>query len=53
MSGHERNYDFGSLLDTAVGLNRLAGLEYGPEGLKIGRSHPKQAHVWGALHPLD
>lgn len=52
MSGHERNYDFGSLLDSAVGLNRIAGYEYGPESLKVGRSHKKQEFLWGKLHPL-
>ena len=49
MSGHERNYDFGTLLDSAVGLNRLARLEFGHEGLKIGCSHKKQDHVRGKI----
>lgn len=53
ISGHERNYDFGTLLDSAVGLNLLASLEYGTEGLKVGRSHKKQEQVWGKIHPLD
>ncbi|CAM6091656.1 unnamed protein product [Calypogeia fissa] len=52
MSDHERNYDFASLLDSAVGLNRIASLEFGVEGLKVGRSHKKQDHVWGKIHPL-
>lgn len=52
MSGHERNYDFGSLLDSAVGINRLSCFEYGEEELRVGRSHKKQDHIWGKLHPL-
>lgn len=52
MSGHERNYDFGTLLDSAVGLNHLAGFEFGLEGLKIGRFHKRKDHVRGKILPL-
>ncbi|KAL3699054.1 hypothetical protein R1sor_017076 [Riccia sorocarpa] len=51
MSGCERNYDFGDLINCASGLNRLAALEFGKEGLQLGGKHVKQETIWGKLHP--
>ncbi|KAL3677021.1 hypothetical protein R1sor_026969 [Riccia sorocarpa] len=47
MSGCERNYDFGDLINCASGLNRLASLEFGKEGLQF----VKQETIWSKLHP--
>ncbi|KAL3699591.1 hypothetical protein R1sor_017613 [Riccia sorocarpa] len=52
MSGYERNYGFADLIDCAIGLNRLASMEYGEENIHFGRSHAKQQTIWGKLHPL-
>ncbi|KAL3690540.1 hypothetical protein R1sor_016849 [Riccia sorocarpa] len=52
MSGYERNYGFGDLIDCASGLNRLASMEYGEENIHFGRSHAKQQTIWGKLHLL-
>ncbi|KAL3681020.1 hypothetical protein R1sor_023976 [Riccia sorocarpa] len=50
MSGYERNYDFGDLINCVSGLNRLAALEFGEERLKFGWKHVKQETVWGKIH---
>ncbi|KAL3680514.1 hypothetical protein R1sor_023470 [Riccia sorocarpa] len=52
MSGVERNYDFGDLLDCASGLNRLTTLEYGEENLRFSKVQVKQQTIWSKLHPL-
>ncbi|KAL2621818.1 hypothetical protein R1flu_002023 [Riccia fluitans] len=52
MKGYERNYDFGDLVDCAIGLNRLASLEYGEEAMKLSKAHVKQRTLWARLHPL-
>ncbi|KAL3681170.1 hypothetical protein R1sor_024126 [Riccia sorocarpa] len=51
MSGCERNYDFGDLINCASGLNRLASLEFGKEWLQVGGKHVKQDTIWSMLHP--
>ncbi|KAL3678331.1 hypothetical protein R1sor_021287 [Riccia sorocarpa] len=51
MSGCERNYDFGDLINCASGLNRLAALEFGKENLQLGGKHVKQETIWTKLHP--
>ncbi|KAL3678663.1 hypothetical protein R1sor_021619 [Riccia sorocarpa] len=51
MSGCERNYDFGDLINCASGLNRLAALEFGKENLQLGGKHVKQETIWSKLHP--
>ncbi|KAL3695728.1 hypothetical protein R1sor_009804 [Riccia sorocarpa] len=51
MSGCERNYDFGDLINCASGLNRLASLEFGKENLQVGGKHVKQETIWSKLHP--
>ncbi|KAL3693735.1 hypothetical protein R1sor_007386 [Riccia sorocarpa] len=51
MSGCERTYDFGDLINCASGLNRLAALEFGKENLQLGGKHVKQETIWSKLHP--
>ncbi|KAL3679398.1 hypothetical protein R1sor_022354 [Riccia sorocarpa] len=51
MSGCERNYDFGDLINCASGLNRLTALEFGKENLQLGGKHVKQETIWSKLHP--
>ncbi|KAL3681242.1 hypothetical protein R1sor_024198 [Riccia sorocarpa] len=51
MSGCERNYDFGDLINCASGLNRLASLEFGKENLQLGGKHVKQETIWSKLYP--
>ncbi|KAL2634896.1 hypothetical protein R1flu_006375 [Riccia fluitans] len=52
MRKHERNYDFGDLVDCASGLNRLVALEYGKEAMKLPKAHVKQRPIWASLDPL-
>ncbi|KAL2624188.1 hypothetical protein R1flu_008433 [Riccia fluitans] len=52
MKKYERNYDFGDLVDSANGLNHLAGLEYDEEVMKLSKALVKQRTLWTRLDPL-
>ena len=52
MVGLEKAYDFHELVNTANTINRLAGIEFGENGLQFGRMHNKMKNVWADLHPL-
>jgi len=52
MVGLERAYDFHELVNATNTINRLAGIEYGENGLQFGRVHNKMKNVWANLHPL-